>query len=47
MIDFLRTLPAKNPQNLADEILSHAIALENGAKKDDMTVLCVRVFARR
>lgn len=47
MIDFLRTLPAKNPQNLADEILSHAVALEGGAKKDDMTVLCVRVFARR
>ncbi len=47
MIDFLRTLPAKNPQNLADEILSHAIALEGGAKKDDMTVLCVRVFARK
>ncbi len=44
IIDYLRTLPAKNPQSLADDILSHAIALNNGEIKDDMTALAVRVF---
>ena len=46
IIDFLRTVPAKNPQTLADEILNYAVMLSNGQKKDDMTALAVRVFKR-
>lgn len=47
MIDFLRSLPAKNPQTIADEILNKAISLSNGKKNDDMTVLAVRVYKRK
>lgn len=46
MIDFLRTVPAKNPQTLTDEILNHAIKLNGGEKKDDMTALAVRVYKK-
>lgn len=46
VIDFLRTVPAKNPQALADGVLEKAITLNGGAKKDDMTVLAVRIFKR-
>lgn len=46
VIDFLRTVPAKNPQTLADDVLSYAISLSGGNKKDDMTVLAVRVYKR-
>lgn len=46
IIDFLRTLPAKNPQTLASQVLNQALELNNGAKKDDMTALAVRVFKR-
>lgn len=44
IIDFLRTIPAKNPQTLANQILNKAISLCNGVCKDDMTTLAVRVF---
>ncbi len=44
IIDFLRTLPAKNPQTLANQVLEQAIKISNGQKKDDMTALAVRVF---
>ncbi|MBE5757242.1 MAG: hypothetical protein E7342_05540, partial [Clostridiales bacterium] len=47
MIDFLRTLPAKNPQTLADEVMEKAISLNNGVKKDDMTTLAVRIFEKK
>ncbi len=47
VIEFLRKVPAKNPQNLSDEILSRAITLSNGKKSDDMTVLSVRLFKKR
>ena len=47
VIDFLRTVPAKNPQTLADELLSRALTLSGGQKKDDMTVLAVRIFKRK
>ncbi len=47
VIDFLRTIPAKNPQTLSDELLSHAINLNGGQRKDDMTVLAVRVFGKK
>ena len=46
MIDFLRSQTAKNPQALADEILKRAIYVSNGERKDDMTVLAVRVFKK-
>ncbi len=46
MIEFLRTLPAKNPQTLADDILNHAISLNGGQVKDDMTALAVRVYKK-
>ena len=46
LIDFLHQQTAKNPQTLADNLLSQAIALNGGAKKDDMTVLAVRIFKR-
>lgn len=46
IIDYLRTVPAKNPQSLADEILEYAVKLNGGEKKDDMTALAVRVFKR-
>jgi stage II sporulation protein E len=46
VIDFLRTVPAKNPQTLADEILNHAVKLNGGQKKDDMTALAIRVYKK-
>ncbi|MBE5733622.1 MAG: hypothetical protein E7347_01070 [Clostridiales bacterium] len=46
LIDFLRTQPAKNPQSLSDALLEHAIKLNAGQKKDDMTALAVRIFKR-
>ena len=46
IIDYLRGLPAKNPQSLADDILAYAIELNGGEIKDDMTVLAVRIFKR-
>ncbi len=46
VIDFLRSVSAKNPQTLADQILNKAIELSGGEKKDDMTVLAVRVYKR-
>lgn len=44
IIDFLRTIPAKNPQTLANQILDKAVSISNGVCKDDMTALAVRVF---
>lgn len=46
IIDFLRSVTAKNPQTLADEILQKALSLTDGKKNDDMTVLAVRVYKR-
>ncbi len=47
VIDYLRSVPAKNPQTLANGLLSHAVQLNGGERKDDMTVLAVRVFKRK
>ena len=47
VIDFLRKVPAKNPQNLADELLNKAITMADGKKRDDMSVLAVRVYKKR
>lgn len=46
MIDFLRTLDNRNPQLIADSILKKALNEEGGEGKDDMTVLCVRIFKK-
>lgn len=46
VIDFLRKIPAKNPQTLADDILNKAIEISNGFKRDDMSVLAVRVYKK-
>ena len=44
IIDFLRSIPAKNPQFLTNQILSKAISISGGKKSDDMTALAVRIF---
>ena len=44
IIDFLRSVPAKNPQTLSNQVLSKAISLNQGRRLDDMTTLAVRVF---
>lgn len=46
IIDFLRTQPALNPQNLSDKIMEKTLSLTNGEKNDDMTVLAVRIFKK-
>ena len=46
IIDYIRLAPALNPQSLADDVLNKAIELSDGKKKDDMTVLCVRIFKK-
>lgn len=46
VIDFLRSVPAKNPQTLANEILERAIELNNNKRNDDMSALAVRVFKK-
>lgn len=45
-IDYLRKIPAKNPQTLTDNIMKNAINKNNGERKDDMTALAVRVFKK-
>lgn len=40
----ISTIDTINPQTMADEILSRAVADSSGVTKDDMTVVCVRVF---
>jgi len=42
--DFINGLSSTNPQTIADEIMDRAKDLNNGVIKDDMTVLCVRIF---
>ena len=46
LIEFIRSLPALNPQSLADEILKKALELSNGKPADDMTALAVRLFKK-
>ena len=46
IIDYLRSIPAKNPQTLANGLLERAIAINGGNKSDDMTALAVRIFKR-
>jgi len=42
--DFLLTIKSQNPQEMADEILSKAVGINNGYAVDDMTVIVVKIF---
>jgi stage II sporulation protein E len=44
LYDVLKSIPANNPQQLADAILTQAIQAYGGLPKDDMTALAVRLF---
>ncbi len=46
LITFLKGLKSLNPQKLADDVLNHALSLDNGSPKDDMTAVCVRIFKK-
>lgn len=46
VIEYLKTVPALNPQSLADGILKKAVSVNGGVKKDDMTALAVRIFKK-
>ncbi|MBR5192066.1 MAG: SpoIIE family protein phosphatase [Clostridia bacterium] len=46
IIDFLRSVPALNPQTLADAVMQKALSITNGKKQDDMTALAVRVYKK-
>ncbi len=46
LIDFLRTLDNKNPQEITDSLLKRAIELDENEPKDDMTVLAIRLFKK-
>ncbi len=46
IIDFLRSVPALNPQTLADGIMEKALKITGGYKNDDMTALAVRVYKK-
>lgn len=46
LIEFVRSLPALNPQSLTDEILKRALQLSNEKPADDMTALAVRIFKK-
>lgn len=45
LIEFLKTAPIHNPQELADTIVKKALELSGGAPEDDMTAVCVRLIA--
>ncbi len=45
ILEYLKSLNIKNPQKLADNIIEKAIELD-GTPKDDMTVLCVRLYKK-
>lgn len=44
LIEYLRLLPSTNPQNLADTVLNRAKEQQKNYAKDDMTVLCGKLF---
>lgn len=47
LYEALRILPARNPQQLVDELLAAALRAQNGIAKDDMTALAVRLFKNK
>ena len=44
LYDVLKTMPIRNPQQLAQDLLNKAIDNYGGVAKDDMTALAVRLF---
>jgi len=44
LYEVLKSVPANNPQQLADNLLHQALAAYGGKAKDDMTALAVRLF---
>ncbi len=44
LFETLKTLPARNPQQLADELISRVVTAYGGVAKDDATALAVRLF---
>ncbi len=44
LYEALRGVPMRNPQDLADTLLSRALAAYGGVAKDDMTAVAVRLF---
>ena len=44
LYEMLKSVPANNPQQLADNVLQQALASYGGKAKDDMTALAVRLF---
>lgn len=44
LADVINKLSPYNPQTLATEVLSTALARSGGKARDDMTVLCARIF---
>ncbi len=44
LYEVLRSVPIRNPQQLADELLSKALSAQGGVAKDDMTAVAVRLF---
>ncbi len=46
LIDFLRTIDNKNPQQLTDGLIKRAIELDGSLAKDDMTALAIRLFKK-
>ncbi|MCQ2387765.1 MAG: SpoIIE family protein phosphatase [Clostridia bacterium] len=46
VLEYIRRLPAKNPQTLSDSIIKKALELSHNKRKDDMTVLAVRIYKK-
>lgn len=44
LIDCVKSIKTKNPQEYADELLERALACNNGYAVDDMTVLAIKIF---
>ncbi len=44
LVDFLKSAPLHNPQELADSVVNKALELSNGKAQDDMTAVCVRLI---
>ena len=44
LYEILRTMPANNPQQLADSLVQSALKAYNGKAKDDVTAVAVRLF---
>lgn len=46
IVNYVNNLDGTNPKTIADDILSKAIALNENMPKDDMSVVCVRIYAK-